>query len=450
MGGFMLLKGLISVCVSGLIASSASAETMIVKFDKNFNTKNFKFMGVTKLEPVVPELGIYSIDVPVSKNGSRAALTSLRSVKGVKYAQEDHPVTQRAVPNDKSFKQQWDMLLDNQNFGIDAISAWNNFGQGGTDAAGNDIVVAVVDGGVDVDHEDLAQNIWVNAGEIPGNKKDDDGNGYIDDINGWNAFNNSGAVASDYHGTHVAGTVGAVGNNGIHGAGVNWNVKLMAINGSSGTTSVVLKAYGYVLKQKQLWVSSGGKQGANVVATNSSFGVDYGDCKSGSFPAWNDIYNEMGKVGVLHAIATANIGMDIDKNGDVPTGCDSEFIIAVTNTEKNGNKNNGAGFGLTTIDIGAPGTNIFSTIENNGWGSLTGTSMATPHVAGAVAYMHSAGSKAFNDMYLKDPAKGALALKEVMLKTVTPAASMKGKTVSGGILNINQAGLAMKDYVTAQ
>jgi subtilisin family serine protease len=450
MGGFMFLKGLISVCVSGLIASSASAETMIVKFDKNFDTKNFKFMGVTKLEPVVPELGIYSIDVPVSKNGSRAALTSLRSVKGIKYAQQDHPVTQRAVPNDKSFKQQWDMLLDNQNFGIDAISAWNNFGQGGTDAAGNDIVVAVVDGGVDVDHEDLAQNIWVNAGEIPGNKKDDDGNGYVDDINGWNAYNSSGAVASDYHGTHVAGTVGAVGNNSIHGAGVNWNVKIMAVNGSSGTTSVVLKAYGYVLKQKQLWVSSGGKQGANVVATNSSFGVDYGDCKSGSYPAWNDIYNEMGKVGVLHAIATANIGMDIDKNGDVPTGCDSEYIIAVTNTEKNGNKNSGAGFGLTTIDIGAPGTNIYSTMENNSWGALTGTSMATPHVAGAVAYMHSAGSKAFNDMYLKDPAKGALALKEVMLKTVTPATSMKGKTVSGGILNINQAGQAMKDYVTVQ
>ncbi|MCC6137642.1 MAG: S8 family serine peptidase, partial [Bdellovibrionaceae bacterium] len=308
----MVLKGLISLCVAGLLASSAQAETMIVKFKPGFDTKNFKFMGVTKLEPVVAELGIYTVDVPVSKNGSRAALSALRSVKGISYAQEDHKVTQRAVPNDKSFKQQWDMLLDNNNFGIDAVSAWNNFGQGGTDAAGNEIVVAVVDGGVDLTHEDLVENVWVNKLEIPGNKKDDDNNGYVDDINGWNAYNSTGAVESDYHGTHVAGTVGATGNNSIHGAGVNWNVKIMAINGSSGSTATVLKAYGYALKQKQLWVSSGGKQGANVVATNSSFGVDYGDCKSGTFPAWNDIYNEMGKVGILHAIATANIGMDID------------------------------------------------------------------------------------------------------------------------------------------
>lgn len=444
----MLLKNFISLCIAAVVASSANAETMIVKLKPGFQARNFRFTGASNLQPIVPELGIYTVDIPAPTKGARAAVvSSLRNTIGVAYAQEDHKITRRnALPNDKNFGQQWDMLLDKTSFGIDAVAAWNNFGQGGKDAAGNNIVVAVVDGGVDLKHPDLAQNIWVNTAEIPGNKIDDDNNGYVDDVNGWNAFNNSGAVASDMHGTHVSGTVGAAGNNGIHGAGVNWDVKIMAINGASGTTSVVLKAYGYVLKQKQLWLSSGGKLGANVVSTNSSFGVDYGDCKSGSFPAWNDIYNEMGKVGILHAIATANLGINIDVEGDVPTGCDSPYIIAVTNTDKSGAKNSGAGFGLTTIDLGAPGTAIFSTVPNNGWSSLTGTSMATPHVAGAVAYMHSAANKVFNDAYLKDPAASALALKEVMLNTVSPAASMKGKTVSGGILNINNAAAAMSSY----
>lgn len=447
-GRIMLLKNFISLCIAAVVASSANAETMIVKLKPGFQARNFRFTGASNLQPIVPELGIYTVDIPAPTKGARAAVvSSLRNTSGVAYAQEDHKITRRnALPNDKNFGQQWDMLLDKTSFGIDAVAAWNNFGQGGKDAAGNNIVVAVVDGGVDLKHPDLAQNIWVNTAEIPGNKIDDDNNGYVDDVNGWNAFNNSGAVASDMHGTHVSGTVGAAGNNGIHGAGVNWDVKIMAINGASGTTSVVLKAYGYVLKQKQLWLSSGGKLGANVVSTNSSFGVDYGDCKSGSFPAWNDIYNEMGKVGILHAIATANLGINIDVEGDVPTGCDSPYIIAVTNTDKSGAKNSGAGFGLTTIDLGAPGTAIFSTVPNNGWSSLTGTSMATPHVAGAVAYMHSAANKVFNDAYLKDPAASALALKEVMLNTVSPAASMKGKTVSGGILNINNAAAAMSSY----
>jgi len=446
----MNIKSLIVVGLLGLWGISASAadnNKLIVKFKPGYDVSKFSYMGSKKLEAVIPELGIYTIELPaLSKSGMRNAATSLRSQAGIAYAQEDHKVTRRDTPNDKSFGQQWDMLLDNQNWGIDALTAWNVHGTGGVDAAGNDIVVAVVDGGVDINHRDLADNIWVNKGEIAGNKIDDDGNGYVDDVYGWNAYSNSGAVESDYHGTHVAGTIGAIGNNGVDGAGVNWNVKIMVINGSSGNTSTVLKAYGYVLKQKQLWLSSGGKQGANVVATNSSFGVDYGNCASSTYASWNDIYNEMGKVGILHAIATANLGIDVDVKGDVPTGCTAESIIAVTNTQRDGKKNSGAAWGLTMIDIGAPGTSIYSTMEGDSWGSLTGTSMATPHVAGAVAFMHSAGSKAFNDFYLKDPQAGSLKLKEIMLKTVTPATSLSGKTVSGGILNVNKASDGIAAY----
>lgn len=436
----LLVLGLISLFTVHATANNK----VIVKFEPGYDVSNFSYMGSKKIEALIPELGIYAIELP-TKN-TRAASLNLRSLPGVVYAQQDHKVTERSTPNDKNFGQQWDFLLDNSNFGIDAVSAWSNLGTGGLDVAGHEIVVAVVDGGVDVKHPDLAQNIWVNKGEIPNNKVDDDGNGYVDDVNGWNAYNDTGAVASSSHGTHVAGTIGASGNNGINGVGVNWNVKIMVINGSSGTTSTVLKAYGYVMKQKQLWLQSGGTQGANVVSTNSSFGVDYGDCTSAEYASWNDIYNQMGTFGILNAIATANLDIDVDKEGDVPTGCSAESIIAVTNTQKNGKRHNSAAYGLTAIDIAAPGTAIYSTLPNNSWGPNTGTSMATPHVAGAVAYLHSVASSKFNGMYLQSPEQAAMDLKKIMLQNVTPNAELKGKTVSAGVLNINKAGQAISTY----
>lgn len=443
------MKKLFVLLVTACLAQNAlAAQKMIVRLKQGSDVAQFRFLGQKpQLEAIVPELGIYAFEMPARATVSlRSALSTLRQQSGVVYAQEDHPVTLRAVPNDKSFSQQWDMNLDSSTWGIDAVNAWANFGIGGLDPAGNDVVVAVVDGGVELTHQDLQKNIWLNKGEIPGNKIDDDGNGYIDDINGWNAYNNSGKVDPDDHGTHVSGTVGAAGNNGIGIAGMNWDAKIMAVNGATSTTSVVLKAYGYVLKQKQLWIQTGGKKGANVVATNSSFGVDYGDCNSAQYAAWNDIYNEMGKAGILHAIATANNNEDIDKVGDVPTGCNSPYIIAVTNTQKDGKQHPSSGYGLTTIDLGAPGTNIFSTVMGNSFENMTGTSMASPHVAGAVAYMHSAASTNFSSLYMQNPSQGALQLKEIMLNTVTPAASMKNRTVSGGILNINKASQAISAF----
>ncbi len=449
-GGFMrsLFVLLVTTCLTQNVFAS---NKMIVRLDGGVETVRLQQIAQGgKVEALIPELGIYSIETTSSRSALRSEITFLRKQRGVVYVQEDHPVSKRVsaaqIPNDKSFSQQWDMKLDASTWGIDAVNAWGGFGIGGLDPAGNDVVVAVVDGGVDLVHEDLAANIWVNQNEIPGNGKDDDKNGYIDDINGWNAYNNSGDVAEDEHGTHVSGTVGAIGNNSIGVAGINWGAKVMAINGATSSTSTVLKAYGYVLKQKQLWISSGGTQGANVVSTNSSFGVDYGNCKSGSYPAWNDIYNEMGKAGILHAIATANLNIDVDAKGDVPTGCDSPYIIAVTNTQKDGKRNSSAGFGLTMIDLGAPGTGIYSTVPGDSYATMTGTSMASPHVAGAVAYMHSAASTGFSSFYMQNPSAAALALKEVMLKTVTPADSMKNMTVSGGILNLNKAAQAMSSY----
>ncbi|HBR86466.1 MAG TPA: peptidase, partial [Candidatus Marinimicrobia bacterium] len=148
-------------------------------------------------------------------------------------------------------------------------------------ALGDTIVVAVVDGGMMLTHTDLVPNLWTNYNEIPGNNIDDDNNGYIDDIHGWDAYSSDGSIPGDGHGTHVGGIIGAKGNNGSMVTGVNWDVKIMAIAGSSSNTSTVLEAYGYALDQRAMYDSTNGALGAFVVATNSSFGIDFADCNSG-------------------------------------------------------------------------------------------------------------------------------------------------------------------------
>src|SRR5690606_25953748 len=200
--------------------------------------------------------------------------------------QLNYYVQSRATtPNDPSFNQQWALHNTGQSGGtvdadIDAPEAWD-ITTGGITATGDSIVVAVVDGGFYLNHPDLKPNLFKNRQEIPNNGVDDDGNGYIDDFDGWNAYNNNGNLSSgDNHGTHVAGIIGAKGNNNAGVSGVNWNVKIMPIRGSSGTTSVVVAAYGYAAKMRKLYNQTNGAKGAFVVATNASFGVDFGNAAS--------------------------------------------------------------------------------------------------------------------------------------------------------------------------
>jgi subtilisin family serine protease len=419
------------------------AGEFLVRFQGRYNPQYavaaLQAQGLQVKEVVSPTLNLYLVK---GKATTHEALNVAYRVKGVAYAQPNHYVKLRQqinflrnLPNDPMFGQQWDMI---QGSGISANSVWAT-ATGGKDKGGHDIVVAVVDAGFDLTHEDLRENIWVNKGEIPNNGKDDDANGFVDDAYGWNAYNNSGNITSDMHGTHVMGTVGARGSNGKGVSGVNWNVRMMAVQGSSGTTATVAKAYSYVIEQKKLWFQTKGQRGANVVSTNSSFGVDNADCKTGEFPIWNDLYEQMGQLGILSAAATANNNVDVDKMGDVPTGCQSEYIISVTNTTKENAKYPQAGYGARSIDLGAPGTNILSTLPGNKYGNLTGTSMATPHVAGAVALIHAGASEAFIQKYYTQPAQAALLIKQAMLVTVDQLPSLKGITVSGGRLNVGKA-----------
>ena len=421
-------------------------DRVIVKLSSPDDFESAMSNDLYELEPLVPDLGLYLLKL--GKNLSLmqfdAMKFSLSRSRAVSNVVEDEYLVLRA-PNDPLFGRLWGLSNPTDGVDIGAEDAWK-LGTGGQDAAGNDIVAAVIDSGIDRNHRDLRANIWKNSGEIPANGLDDDGNGFVDDVHGWNAHNNNGHTSPGSHGTHVAGTIGAVGDNGLQVTGVNWNVKIMDIEGSSFQTSVVLKAYNYVLQQKKLWLNTDGAKGANVVVSNSSFGVDRGDCTSSQFSLWNDIYNEMGKHGILSAAATANWDFNIDQTGDVPTGCDSPFLITVTNIERTGIKTQFAGFGKVHVDLGAPGTGIISTFPGDQIGPSNGTSMATPHVAGAVALLHSVASKDFNDFYLSNPEEAALIIKKTILTTVTPQADLQNTTVSGGRLNVGAAAKVLAEF----
>ncbi|GAB4133031.1 MAG: hypothetical protein Fur0041_04870 [Bacteroidia bacterium] len=375
------------------------------------------------------------------------ALKTCRSIPSVQLAQFNHYVAPRAVfPNDSLFPQLWNMDNTGQSGGfpdadIDAPEAWN-ITTGGMTVAGDTIVVAVIDGGFSLTHQDL--NFRKNYFEIPGNGIDDDNNGYIDDYDGWNAYNSSGNLIQDNHGTHVTGIVGARGNNVLGVTGINWNVQIMPVMGSSQTESEVVEAYTYVLDARRLWNQTNGQQGAFVVASNSSFGVNFG--QPANFPIWCAMYDSLGQAGILNACATANLNIDVDAQGDIPTACASPFMIGITNTTRFDQRNSSAAYGLTTIDLGAPGTQVLSTINNNQYSILTGTSMATPHVAGAIALMYAAACPQLIADYKLYPDSISLLMLNLLLNSTDPITSLNGQTVTGGRLNINNALMAVQNY----
>ncbi|NEO56228.1 MAG: S8 family serine peptidase [Okeania sp. SIO3B5] len=292
---------------------------------------------------------------------------------------------------------------------IDAPEAWD------IQTGSNNVVVGVIDTGIDYTHPDLVNNMWTNPGETPGNGIDDDGNGYVDDVYGYDfAYGDSDPFDPiDGHGTHVAGTIGADGNNGQGVVGVNWDVDLMAIkfldDNGNGNTFGAIQAIEYATMM-----------GADL--TNNSWGG--GGFSQGLY----DAIAAAGAADSLFIASAGNSGTDNDATPHYPDGYDLDNIISVANTDQNDNLSSSSQYGARSVDLGAPGTQIASTYPGGGYAYLSGTSMAAPHVSGVAALVLA-----------ENPDLSYQEVKDIILESTDPISALDGKTVTGGRLNAFEA-----------
>lgn len=346
------------------------------------------------------------------------ALEYFRNIPGVMYAVPNHLVTivggnfpPRPFPNPDPDLDYNDPFFD-RSYGINLIGSpksWKEFSMGN-----REVIVGIIDTGIDYLHEDLAANMWTNGKEIPGNNMDDDANGFIDDVHGWNFNeNNNNPFDDNRHGTHVAGTIGALANNGIGTIGVSPKVSLMAckfLNKDGwGRVDAAIQCVSYAVKM-----------GAKVL--NNSWGG------GGFSQPMIDAIKMAEQAGVLFVAAAGNFNNNNDQKPLYPASYEIPNIISVGATDSSDQKAGFSNYGKTTVDLSAPGVAIFSTLPNNLYGSLNGTSMATPHVAGAAALI-----------WAYKPTLSVYALKDLLLSTVDPVPTLKDISVSGGRLNVYNA-----------
>ncbi|MFY0688633.1 MAG: S8 family serine peptidase [Cyclobacteriaceae bacterium] len=347
----------------------------------------------------------------VSDVGVEEAVGILNAHPGITYAEPDYELNLIRQPDDESFDELWGMHNTGQSGGtpdadIDALEAWSK-GKGS-----KNVIIGVIDTGIDPDHEDLNDNMWINEDEIPDNGVDDDNNGYVDDVYGWDFVNDDNDPFDDNgHGTHCAGTIAAEGNNGIGVVGVNWKASLMALkflgSGGSGNTSDAIEALEYAILN-----------GANLTS-NSWGGGGYSAAMEEMIWAANDANQ-------LFVAAAGNANNNNDASPYYPSSYPNDNLISVAASDHNDMKASFSSYGATSVDIAAPGVNIYSCQPNDGYASLNGTSMATPHVAGAAALAWSSA-----------PFLSNMEIKEILLSTVDPVEAFEGITLSGGRLNLS-------------
>ena len=402
-----------------------------------------------------PQLNIHLFKLKnIPQDSLESACLRLMAKEEIKIAQTNHFLTtHRSVnllPNDSLFQRQWNLHNTGQTGGapdadVDAPEAWE-ITTGGISSHGDTLVVAVIDEGFNLSHPDI--NWRRNTQEIPQNGIDDDENGYIDDVLGWNAVNHTGDLPIDIHGTHISGIISAKGNNRKGVSGISWQSQILPVLGfQPGATllkaeSDVIAAYSYVYDLRKQYNESQGDRGAFIVATNTAFGVA---SAPEDHPIWCALYDSLGALGIMNMVATPNSNVNIDEQPDVPSNCPSPYLIAVTSTGKNDQRSPRA-FGKTHVDIGAPGDSILSTGLGQGYSLLTGTSMATPHVAGAMALMMSAAPSPLLALYKNNPAEYAQIFRQILLSSVDTLADLIDVTASGGRLNLHQAVLGVLDF----
>ncbi|PWH81863.1 S8 family serine peptidase [Brumimicrobium oceani] len=354
-------------------------------------------------------------------------LSLLERQPPILYVQANRKVELRATPNDPLFGNQW------HHNNIDSQLAWD-ITTGGTTPNGKEIVVALIESADLINHSDLQANQWVNTGEIPNNGIDDDGNGYVDDYNGWNVSSNDDNIGAGSHGTSCAGMMGAKGNNDLGVTGINWDLKIMDIAGYANpfTEANIVASYDYALNARLLWNQTNGARGAFVVATSSSWGIDGGN--PANYPIWCSFYDDLGQAGILNVGATTNQNQDVDTFGDVPTTCASDYMVSVTATNSS-DVIDFAGYGDQTIDLAAPGSNIYTTAQNNSYSSTSGTSFACPLTAGLIGLMYSIPCSSLEQAAMTNPQATTDMVRQALFNGVDQTPHLQSKTITGGRIN---------------
>jgi subtilisin family serine protease len=394
-------------------------DEILVKFTAGTNDSSIKKLNRGMGASVIEKLGDLRwqrVKLPpgVSVEEAIAKYSKQQSVEAVQPNFYYHLL---ATPNDPLF-------TSPNLYGLGKISApaaWD------LTTGSSAVVVADIDTGMRYTHEDLAPNVWINPGEIENNGIDDDGNGFVDDYHGYDfRFNDPDPLDEHGHGTHTAGTIGAAGNNLLGVVGVSWNVRIMAIkiyssSGSDSSSATLINAYNYVRMMKN--------RGVNIRVTNNSYGGCPEAC--GSDTATREALDALGEAGVLNVFAAGNSNDDNDTHPSYPVSYDLPSIIGVAASTTTDDRASFSNWGQNTVDLAAPGLGILSTTftTNSSYGNMSGTSMATPHVAGAAALL-----SAFN------PSLSAASLKATLLNTVDPLTGWTATpTRTNGRLNVFNA-----------
>ncbi|MGZ5054590.1 MAG: S8 family peptidase [Methylobacter sp.] len=359
-----------------------------------------------------------------------AARREIEADPAIEFAEPNYIYKHQATSNDTYFTNGslWGMYSSPSNqYGSQASAAWvtNN----NTDCSS--VYVGIIDEGYMYQHVDLASNAATNPGEIPYDKIDNDRNGYIDDVYGWDFDGNNNSVfdgTSDDHGTHVAGTIGGVGGNGTGVAGICWKVKLLNakfLGTNGGTTANAIKAVDYFTDLKTRPTNP-----VNIVATNNSWGG------GGYSQGLRDAIERANAANILFVAAAGNSSVDIDATSSYPASYNNDNIISVASITSSGALSSFSNYGSTSVDLGAPGSGIVSTVPVksgrkivSGYANYSGTSMATPHVTGACA-LYAASH----------PGSSAAVIKSAILSSAysTTTSSLSGKTATNGRLDVNK------------
>jgi subtilisin family serine protease len=402
------------------------SDEIIVKFREGVDEyqkdlARFRVSGTRKkIFKVIHGLEVVKLSRGVSV---KEAIDLLRQDPEVLYAEPNYILrTTTLTPNDTRFGEMWGLNNVGQSGGtpdadIDAPEAWDHT------TGSSDVIVAVIDSGVDYNHPDLSANMFRNTADCNNNGIDDDGNGFVDDCFGIDTRNHdSDPMDDNNHGTHVAGTIGAVGNNNRGVVGINWNVQIMAckfVNASgSGTTDDAIDCLEYVKTMKD--------RGFNIIATSNSWG-------GGDFSqALADAIESQRQSGMLFITAAGNgnffgLGLNNDQTPFYPCNYYLPNVICVASTTRTDGRSSFSNYGRRTVHIGAPGSEILSTVRGNSYSSLSGTSMATPHVTGVAALLKA-----------QDPSRDWRTLKNLILSGGDNTSSLTN-TISQKRLNANGA-----------